>query len=64
MARNAGLVAGARVAQELARQGVLGPAADTRGPAAVTHYTTTYRQDIVFAEMKKVVGGFLKLWYT
>lgn len=64
MARNAGRVAGPGVAQRLAEEGVLGLAADTLGPAAVTHYTTTYRQDIVFAEMQRVVGGFLRLWYV
>lgn len=64
MARNAGRVAGSGAAQRLVEQGVLGAAADTRGPAAVTHYTTTYRQDIVFAEMQKIVTGFLKLWYV
>ena len=34
------------------------------GPgAALSHFTTVWRQDIVFAEMKKIVGEFLEMWY-
>ncbi len=32
--------------------------------AKLSHFTTVYRQDIVFAEMKKMVREFLELWYT
>ena len=31
--------------------------------AAISHFTTVYRQDIVFNEMKKTVRRFLDMWY-
>jgi len=35
------------------------------GPgAALSHFTTVYRQDIIFNEMKKIVRRFLDMWYT
>lgn len=34
------------------------------GPrASLDYYTTTWRQGIVFAEMKRIVGKYLELWY-
>jgi fructose-bisphosphate aldolase class II len=39
-------------------------AAKLTGPqAALTHFTTVYRQDIIFEEMKKIVRRFLEMWY-
>ena len=64
MVRNAAKVAGPRVARSLREEGLLGPKADTDAPAALSHYTTTYRQGLVFEEMKQVVGRFLALWIT
>lgn len=32
--------------------------------SVLSHFTTTYRQDIIFNEMKKTVRGFLDMWYT
>jgi len=35
------------------------------GPNAdISHFTTVYRQDIIFGEMKKIVRRFLDMWYT
>jgi fructose/tagatose bisphosphate aldolase len=62
MARNAAKVAGQRVARSLREAGVLGPKADTESSASLSHYTTTYRQDLVFGQMKQVVARFLDLW--
>jgi fructose/tagatose bisphosphate aldolase len=34
------------------------------GPeASLSHFTTVYRQNIIFSEMKKIITGYLKLWY-
>jgi fructose-bisphosphate aldolase class II len=39
-------------------------AAKVAGPeAALSHFTTMYRQDIIFTEMKKIVRRFLDMWY-
>ena len=35
------------------------------GPGALlSHFTTVYRQDIIFAEIKRIVRGFLDMWYV
>lgn len=31
--------------------------------AALSHFTTVWRQDIIFSEMKKIVSGFFEMWY-
>jgi fructose/tagatose bisphosphate aldolase len=64
MARNAAKVAGPVAAQHLRQAGVLGDQADLSSPPSLAHYTTTYRQDLVFQEMKRIVMGFLELWYA
>jgi fructose/tagatose bisphosphate aldolase len=32
--------------------------------AALSHFTTLYRQDIVYNKMKDIVRGFLNMWYV
>ena len=32
------------------------------GSASIAHYTTLYRQTIVFTEMKRIVASYLDLW--
>ena len=64
MVQHAGKVAGGANAATLAAAGLLGERADLVGPAALSHYTTMFRQDLVFREMKRIVGLFLELWYT
>jgi len=32
--------------------------------AVISHFTTLYRQDIVFNKMKEIVRGFLDMWYV
>ena len=63
MLRNAARVAGPDRAKRWAEKGLLGPDADLNSPPSLDHYTTTYRQNIVFEEMKDVVKQYLKLWY-
>jgi len=31
--------------------------------ASLSHFTTLWRQDIIFAEMKKIVNNFFEMWY-
>lgn len=64
MARNASKITGKEKAEEMFKAGILGEKADRSGKASLSHYTTIYRQDIVFSEMKKIVTGYLNLWYV
>ena len=63
MVRHAAKVGGASVAAQLKAEGFLGPSSDTSSKASLDYFTTTYRQDIVFREMRKIVGSYLDLWY-
>lgn len=64
MVANAARVAGAKAAAGLLENGLLGPRADHHSSASLDHYTTTYRQQIVFDKMKEIVISYLRLWYT
>lgn len=64
MLGNAAKVAGSENVRSWINEGLLGAGAEDDGPAAVTHCTTTYRQEIVFREMKNIVRNFLGLWYV
>ena len=63
MVLHAAKVGGAATASGMAGAGLLGPNADTRSPAAITHFTTAWRQQLVFEEMKRSVKGYLEAWY-
>ena len=64
MVRNASKVTGKEKAEAMKQSGLLGDKADKNSQASLSHYTTVYRQDIVFNEMKKIVLDYLKLWYV
>jgi fructose/tagatose bisphosphate aldolase len=64
MVRNASRITGKEKAEAMIKAGLLGDKADNTGKASLSHYTTVYRQDIVFNEMKNIVLGYLHLWYV
>ena len=64
MVRNASKMTGKKKTEEMIIAGLLGPRVDRDSEASLSHYTTLYRQDILFNEMKKVVLKYLTLWYT
>jgi fructose/tagatose bisphosphate aldolase len=64
MVINASKITGKDKAAVMARSGLLGEKADKDSNASLSHYTTLYRQDIVFSEMKKIVLDYLNLWYV
>jgi len=64
MVRNASKITGKAKAEEMVHSGLLGEKADRSGKASLTHYTTVYRQDIVFGEMRKIVLDYFDLWYV
>jgi fructose/tagatose bisphosphate aldolase len=63
MVKNAAKVTGKVKAGKMLSEGLLGNQADIASKASLSHYTTVYRQDIVFSEMKKIVLDYLNLWY-
>ncbi len=64
MVRNASGITGKDKTEEMIRSGLLGTGVSRGTSASLSHYTTLYRQDIVFSEMKKIVLRYLELWYT
>lgn len=64
MVRNASKVTGKEKVEAMIKSGILGDKADKTGNASLSHYTTAYRQDLVFNEMKKIVLDYLNLWYV
>lgn len=64
MVRNASKITGKAKAESMLSSRLLGEKADTESKASLSHYTTVYRQDIVFGEMKKIVMDYFNLWYV
>lgn len=63
MVQNAIKVAGENTVKNLKEDGLLGLEALERGSASIGYFTTEYRQNIVYNEMVKIVGSYLRLWY-
>ena len=63
MVKNAAKVTGSDAAVTLADNDYLGVKADLGSKANLNYFTTVYRQDIVYNEMKKIVASYLKLFY-
>lgn len=61
--KNAAKCGGSKVEQKLIEEGYLTEASKTGDKASLQHFTTTARQEIIFEEMKKIVRGYLNLWY-
>lgn len=63
MVENAEAVAGPSAVKALIEKGLLSPSAGKGNPPSLAHFTTVWRQDIIFGQMKNIVRGFLDLWY-
>lgn len=63
MVKNGVKVAGFDCIEKLIKEGYLTEKCRTGGKAAITHFTTMYRQDIIFEQMKDIVKAYLDLWY-
>lgn len=64
MVKNAARCGGAKLEQKLIDEGYLTKESKTGASASLQHFTTTARQQIVFAEMKRIVRSYLDLWYV
>ncbi|MHB1484034.1 MAG: class II fructose-bisphosphate aldolase [Saccharofermentanales bacterium] len=63
MVKNAVAVGGSEIVEKLQKEGYLTSKFDLSKNADLAHFTTVYRQDIVFNEMKKMVRNYLEMWY-
>lgn len=61
---DASKIIGTQKAVDLQKQGLLGEKADINSEKSIHYYTTLYRQQIIFEEMKKIVYSFLSVWYV
>lgn len=61
--KNAAKCGGPKVEQKLIDEGYLTESSKTGDKTSLQHFTTTARQEIIFQEMKKIVRGYLDLWY-
>ena len=64
MVRNAAMITGSLMTEQMISNGLLGEKVVRNSKAALSHYTTVYRQDIIFGEMKKIVTDYFDLWYV
>jgi fructose/tagatose bisphosphate aldolase len=64
MLQNSAKIVGPEKAQKLAAKDFLGKKVDLKNNPALSHFTTTYRQEIIFQHMKKIVTEYLKIWYV
>jgi len=63
MTVNASRVGGRDMAKKLLLDEMLGVKAITDEKASLSYFTTEARQEIIFNEMKKIAGGYYRLWY-
>jgi len=63
MVKNASNIIGKEKTEAMMSSGLLGENVIKSTKASLSHYTTAYRQDIIFGEMKKIVMEYFKLWY-
>ena len=63
MVENSIKVAGENIVVQMKNDGFLGDRCQSSGKASLDYFTTSFRQDIIFKEMEKIVFSYLKLWY-
>jgi len=63
MIANSSKIIGKERTEKLINDRMLGEMAGRGTGPALSHYTTTYRQGIVFNVMKRIVTDYLDLWY-
>jgi len=64
MVSNAAKLVGPGKTADMIVEGILGENVDKTSKPNISHYTTTYRQQIIFNKMKEIVKYYLKLWYV
>lgn len=64
MVANSSKIIGDDKTAKLIKNNLLGNNVDSDSKPALSHYTTTYRQEIIFNKMKEIVKNYLQLWYV
>jgi len=64
MVINASKIIGKEKVNRMIEAGLLGSSVDIFSDKSLSHYTTAYRQAIIFRKMKAIVLEYLRLWYT
>ena len=64
MITNASKIIGTKKVIDLQNMGLLGKNVGIDGEKSIHYYTTLYRQQIIFGEMKQIVNNFLSVWYV
>lgn len=64
MVKSAERIVGSEKTSKMISDGFLGKNVQRTGGPSLSHYTTVYRQDIVFMKMKEIVLNYLNLWYN
>jgi len=63
MVKNASKISGEKTVDELIESKILDSGCKTGERANIAFFTTEYRQNIIYNEMKKVVKDYLEIWY-
>lgn len=63
MVKNAARIAGKERAKKLLDKSFIGPECDLDSDQDIKYFTTVYRQDIIYAEMKRLVKAYFDMWY-
>lgn len=63
MLANATKVVGAENARQLLEEKLIGETANNKSSLSIDYFTTKYRQDIIYHEMKNIIKNYLKTWY-
>ena len=63
MVKHAAKIAGSALVEQLKQTGYLGSSCSSEEKLSIDYFTTTYRQAVVFAEMKRIITSYLQLWY-
>lgn len=63
MVINASRIIGKERTESMIGKDLLGNKVYRSGKPALSHYTTVYRQDIIFKKMKEIVLDYLNIWY-
>lgn len=63
MVVHAAKVAGPKEARDMQKEGLLGAAISVEEPPAISHFTTAYRQQVIFKQMRKMISEYLAIWY-
>jgi hypothetical protein len=63
MIENAAKIIGSEKTYKFISEGLLGVSVDLESKPSIDYYTTTYRQKQIFHHMKKIISGYLRIFY-